>query len=490
MADKKEKSGWIPKHLRSLFEQEGEEAEALKDALPEQGESLRTGRLGRALEMSKLAMGGGGKWLIGKARNALSNEESARERDRVQSIALAKQMLQTFSQMRGITMKLGQMMSYMDDILPPEARKVMSLLQRDAPPMPYEDIAKTIQEDLGGAPEEVFATFSQEPIAAASIGQVHVATLKDGTKVAVKVQYPGIEKAMKADLKNAKIFNLFQKMMFFSTDAEAIMGELEQRFMDECNYEKEAAYQELFYNRFKEHPWIVIPEVHKEYCSRRILTTTFQEGMGFYEWIATDPSPEQRHHMTRMLYRFYIGSLYLDGLFNADPHPGNYIFREDGKLVFLDHGCCRHFPTERRKLWTKLCIAVSHADYDTVHELGVEMGFFKPGATYDKAAFEELMRYLYRPYLKDEPFNFALQKPETTFRNMFIENPNLFKLNMPSDAVFLNRIGFGLVSILAEIGSSLNCRQHIGAYFKGHDPDWPEDPVVIEPLVEPPERAA
>lgn len=487
MADSSDKNKWLPKHLRSLFSKEEENDEQLaflENSLPKEGESIRTGRVGRALKMSRLAVGGGGKWLLNKAKNAVSTEEASQGRDARHSMELAKQMLQTFSQMRGISMKLGQMMSYMDDFLPPDARRVLALLQRDAPAMPYEDIARVIQQELGAAPEEVFQSFSKTPIAAASIGQVHRAVLPDGTAVAVKVQYPGIEEAMKADLKNAKVFNIFQKMFFFNTDAKAIMQELEERFMDECNYEKEADYQELFYNRFASHPSIIIPKVHRDFSTRRILTTTFQEGMGFYEWMATEPSEEERQHITRMLYRFYIGSLYLDGLFNADPHPGNYIFKEDGRLVFLDFGCCRPFPDDRRNLWINLCKAVYTKDFDTVHELGVTMGFFQESTQYNEDAFIELMEYLYRPYLEDDVFDFALQRPETTFRNMFLDNPNLFKLNMPADAVFLNRIGFGLVSILSEIGSAMNCRQQIAEYFKGYDPDWPEDPYHPDKISE------
>jgi predicted unusual protein kinase regulating ubiquinone biosynthesis (AarF/ABC1/UbiB family) len=483
MADKTEKRGWLPKHLRSLFPEDDAHVsdETLASMLPEEGQSIKTGRVGRAIKMSRLAIGGGGKWLLGKARNSIAGEDSEGLRSRLQNIELARQMLQTFSEMRGISMKLGQMMSYMDDFMPEEGRRILALLQRDAPAMPYDDIAAIVKQELGGAPEEVFATFSKEPIAAASIGQVHRATLPDGTQVAVKVQYPGIEEAMRADLKNARVLNLFQKMFFFSTDAKAIMQELEERFLDECNYEQEADYQDTFFKRFEGHPSIVVPKVFRDFSTKRILTTRFEEGMGFYEWMETNPTPEQRETITRAMYRFYIGSLYLDGLFNADPHPGNYIFREDGKIVFLDYGCCRPFPLERRKLWVKLCRAVYTEDFDTVHELGVSMGFFKEGTKYNRDAFIELMQYLYRPYLKDDIFDFALQRPETTFRNMFVENPNLFKLNMPPDAVFLNRIGFGLVSIMTEFGARLNCRQHIGQYFEGIDPDWPEDPTLQGP---------
>lgn len=398
------------------------------------------------------------------------------EAEHAAHMALASEMLRTFSEMRGVTMKLGQMLSYLDDALPPEARKILAVLQRDVPPMSWDVVASQLERDLGRSAEDAFASIDQEPMAAASIGQVHRALLHDGTPVAVKIQYPGIEQAMAADLKNAQFLSLFQRMLFFRTDTKAIMAELEERFMDECDYEKEAAYQEAYRARFAGHPTIVVPKVHRELSGRRVLTTTLQSGLSFYEWLAADPSADERKRVTATFYRFYIGSFYMDGLFNCDPHPGNYLFAEDGRIIFLDYGCSRSYPPDRRAKWIELCRTVFADDRDRLSQLAVEMGFVSDGAAYDEEAFRELMRYLYAPYLEDRPFNFAEHRPEDTFRRMFVDNPNLFKLNMPADAVFLNRIGFGLVSLLAEVGSSLNCRRYANSYFEGVDPDWPGDP--------------
>src|SRR5262249_14163911 len=160
----------------------------------------------------------------------------------------------------------------------PEARKLLAVLQRDVSPMPYEEVEKQIVAELGKRPEEIFASFDKTAIAAASIGQVHRATLPNGTEVAVKVQYPGIDRAMAGDLTNARVMAIFKSMFFFRTDIKAIMDELEQRFLDECDYTKEADYQEEYGRRFANHPWIIVPEVHREFSARRVLTTTFYHG--------------------------------------------------------------------------------------------------------------------------------------------------------------------------------------------------------------------
>lgn len=465
----------IPEHLRPLLSKDlsGRAGEAVKKALSGRTERISTSRVGRALKMSGVAMKSGRRLLMDRARDAMRREG---DDDPARGVELAAELLETFSELRGVSMKLGQMLSYLDDALPPEARKVLSVLQRDAAPMPWDTVRAQLEGELGRPALELFADIDERPMAAASIGQVHRARTHAGEDVAVKIQYPGIDAAMAADLKNARIFGLFQRMFLFSTDAKAIMAELEERFMDECDYTKEADYQEAYRARLAGHPRIVVPKVHRELSGRRVLTTTFYEGKTYYQWLAKRPTPGRRAEVTRLFYRFYIGSFYLNGLFNCDPHPGNYLFLDDGRVVFLDYGCSRRFDPERLGDWVRMCQAVFLDDAAVIREVAVRLGFFEAGAKYDWEAFRSLLRYLYLPYLTEGEFDFALHRPEDTFRRMFLDNPNLLKLNMPADAVFLNRIGFGLVSLLAEMEGKLDCRAYVTSYFQGVDPDWPEDP--------------
>lgn len=465
----------LPEHLAPLFGAGGLADKAIssvESVVGGQVEKISGSRLGRAARLSSLAVRSGTKILVDRARQALTGAEG----EGSVSVEVAAQMLSTFSELRGVAMKLGQMLSYIDDALPEETRKILVILQRDAPPMPWFRVRNQLVEAFGASPEEVFRAIDKKPMAAASIGQVHRAELPDGTPVAVKIQYPGIDEAMKADLKNARLVSLMKQMLFFRTDIKSIFGELEERFMDECDYEKEATYQEEYHRRFAGHPWIVVPAVHRTFSTRRVLTTTLYEGQTFYEWLATNPSEADRARNTRLFYRFYLGSLYLDGLFNCDPHPGNYLFLRDGKVVFLDYGCSRRFSAERLEHWIALCIATFSDDAARLDELAYRMGFIPEGLEYDREAFRSLMRYIYSPYLEDAPYEFSAHRAQNTFRRIFLDNPNLFRMNMPADAVFLNRISFGLVSLLSAIGATMNCRRHVESYFRGIDPDWPDDP--------------
>ena len=313
----------LPPHLLSALGSDLSEraSKSVQKVLKGRVEKLSTGRMSRALRMSRFAAKSASRAVVDRARSAVDRSAKG-----AMSVGLAAEMLETFSEMRGVTMKLGQMLSYLDDALPPEARRVLTVLQRDVSPLTWEVVSGVLTEELGRPPEEVFLRIDHDPIAAASIGQVHRATLQDGTEVAVKVQYPGIEAAMAADLKNARMMSLFQRVFFFRTDTQAIMSELEERFLDECNYEKEAFYQKLYRERFEGHPWIVVPEVHEALTTRRVLVTTFYDGVTFYEWLEKEPSAEVRSRVTKLFYRFYLGGFYMDGLFNCDPHPGNYLF--------------------------------------------------------------------------------------------------------------------------------------------------------------------
>lgn len=442
--------------------------------------SPKKGRLSRAIQLSKLAVGAGGRMIAEKARGFGRDAAVDQRPSDHQYVAIAEEMLSTLSEMKGLAMKVGQMLSYVESLMPPEAQRVLAALQRDAKPVTFDEIRQVFVEDHGVGPEERFAEFEPTPAAAASIGQVHRARTHEGLSVAVKIQYPGIAEAMAADLKNARMFSIFQRLFFFRTNTTAIMAELEERLLDECDYRKEAEYQDLFRARFEGHPVIEIPEVHHELSSRRVLTTTWYDGMTFHEWLARGPDPDERHQAMATFYRFYLGSLYLDGLFNCDPHPGNYLFLDSGRIVFLDHGCARFFPEERRKLWIGICQAVAEDDGDRIQELARAIGFIPEGVDeYDHEAFTELMRYLYRAYLEDRPYDFRDHPPQQTFREMFLENPNLLRMDMPPDAVFLNRITFGLVSLLTEIGAKINVHQIANAYFEGHDLDWPDDPRAV-----------
>jgi predicted unusual protein kinase regulating ubiquinone biosynthesis (AarF/ABC1/UbiB family) len=293
------------------------------------------------------------------------------------------------------------------------------------------------------------------PAAAASIGQVHRARLPDGTPVAVKVQYPEIEKAIASDFRAASVAKQFVALVAPGATVDAVVREARHALMDECDYEREALYQERFAYIYRDHPTLAVPAVHRIYCSRRVLTTTWVEGRRFDDFVAATPPRSDRDRFGEALFEFYIGTLFRHGLYNWDPHPGNYIFRGDGRLAMLDYGSTREFD---RTLVHKLAALTRAVHVDTraaLHSALVELGLVPNDNTYDFDSARSLVRSLYGPMLRDETV--SIEPGEAMpFRTLLENKRELLKLQLPGELLFIFRIRFGLMSVLARLGARAN----------------------------------
>src|SRR5947209_2663577 len=238
--------------------------------------------------------------------------------------------------MKGELMKIGQMLSYLDDGLPEPLREALAQLQQGAPPMSAELAAGMVERELGAAPDRLFAEWDPVPIAAASIGQVHRAITREGQAVAVKVQYPGVDEAIKADLDNAGLLFGAMKMACTGLETGPVLDEVRLRLIDELDYRREAENQRFFTEAYDGHPFIHIPKVIDAYCSGRVFTSELAQGARFDE--AEHWSQEERNLAAESILRFAIGSMWRMHVFNGDPHPGNYLFQPGGRVTFLDFG--------------------------------------------------------------------------------------------------------------------------------------------------------
>src|SRR5439155_15938293 len=256
----------------------------------------------------------------------------------------AEEVAEELGSMKGVLMKLGQMASYIYEDMPLTFRAAMSRLQHRAPPMTGALASSVIVDELGDVPDRVFAEWDPVPIAAASIGQVHRAITRDGRAVAVKVQYPGVDDAIRSDLDNLPLFFGGLGMMFPGLDSGPIVAEVRARLLEELDYVNEAVNQRLFADYWRDHPFIHVPEVLDEYSTARVLTTELAEGVRFAE--AERWSQAERNLAAEAIFRFVFNSMYRMKAFNGDPHPGNYLFRPGGKVTFLDFGLVTHFDDE------------------------------------------------------------------------------------------------------------------------------------------------
>jgi predicted unusual protein kinase regulating ubiquinone biosynthesis (AarF/ABC1/UbiB family) len=364
-------------------------------------------------------------------------------------------MVTSIGQLKGVAMKVGQIMSYVDVALPEELRAALSVLQTASPAMPIERVLEVVTAELGERAPSLLARMEPVAVAAASIGQVHRAWLDDGTAVAVKVRYPEISDAIASDFRVAGMGTQLAGLFYPGANVQALAEEARERFLLECDYRHEADLQARFAAIYAGHPTLRVPEVHLAYCSERVLTTSWADGMTLDQWLAGDPPQADRDRIGVALFEFYVGTLYRHGLYNCDPHPGNYVFQRDGGLVMLDYGCTRAFERDFVAKLTALKHAVDGDRRDELHHAFVALGMVRDGQKYDFATARALVRGFYGPMLEDQELQIE-PGAARTLGELTQSKRELMRLSLPGEFLFLLRIRFGLMSILARLGARAN----------------------------------
>ena len=303
---------------------------------------IRGSRLRRAAEMTSAAATVAAREAAARAMLASGrNSDASRERASRQQLKSAESLVKVLGNMRGAAMKVGQTLSAVDlglvpDEIRPQFQEILAALQQDAKPVPFKSIRKVIEDDMGEKLSATFAEFDEQPIAAASIGQVHRAKLDDGRVVAVKVQYPGIAEAIHADMQNLRLALKLLNVIAPGIDTGPIAEEIRERIFQELDYELEAANQHAMSRTYRGHPFIDVPDVVTELCRARVLVSEFVDGKRFAE-VREWPQLE-RNRLGEILIRFYINGPLRHRLLNGDPHPGNSLFFDDGRVAFIDFG--------------------------------------------------------------------------------------------------------------------------------------------------------
>ena len=340
---------------------------------------IPTGRVRRTARVGALVGGQTARAYATKAANLTRSEEARREAAERRQVEAAEQIVEVLGSMKGAAMKVGQVASFIDTgALPPEAsrriQQKLADLRDSAPRVSFRDMRKVIEQDLGEKLRDCFAEFEEEAVAAASIGQVYRARLHDGREVAVKVQYPGVGAAVRADLQNLGLLLRAARRLAPGMDDKAMAQEIRERTTEELDYEHEAQSQRSFARAWRGHPFVVVPDVVTDLCTERVLVTEWAEGIGFEE-VKALPQPD-RDRFGEIVFRFFFGSLYRLGHFSGDPHPGNFRLMDDGRVAFLDFGMTRKVPREWVERELGMFRLALEGDAQGLYEGLVEMGFY------------------------------------------------------------------------------------------------------------------
>ena len=313
-----------------------------------------------------------------RAANVARGEEASQAALERRQLETAKQIVAALGTMKGAAMKLGQVMSFLDmGLVAEEHREEFQLelakLRDAAPTVSFKQMRHVIEDELEAKIADVFDTFDEQPIAAASIGQVYRATLLDGSEVAVKVQYPGVAAAVRADMQNLDMIMRLLKRMTPGLDVKALTAEIRERIEEELDYELEAQNQRALARIYRGHPFIMVPEVISELSRERVLVSEFVRGVGFEE--LKGYSQDERNRIGEIVFRFFLGCMYRHRQFSGDPHPGNFLLLEDGRVAFLDFGLFKRIEAEPLEMELAAQRAVSEGDALALHKLLAESGF-------------------------------------------------------------------------------------------------------------------
>jgi predicted unusual protein kinase regulating ubiquinone biosynthesis (AarF/ABC1/UbiB family) len=441
-----------------------------KDRIP-------TGRISRTARVSGLAAGQAARHLGTRATNLARSEqgrEAALERRHVEA---AEQIVTALGTMKGAAMKLGQVMSFLDVGLVPEEhreefQRKLGALRDAAPKVRFGDMRKVVESELDASLKEAFAEFDEEPIAAASIGQVYRARLHDGREVAVKVQYPGVAAAVRADMQNLGMILRLMKRIAPGLDVKDTAEEIRSRIGDELDYELEATNQRALARIYRGHPFIHVPEVVNSLTREKVMVSEFVRGVGFDSIKEADQ--DTRDRVGEIVFRFYFGCMYRHRQFSGDPHPGNFLLLADDRVAFLDFGLFKVMPAHLLELELECQRAGHEGDAQRLYDVFVEGGLIKKPDRFrpDKVLSQFLDATWW--YLTDEEIELEPHIATQVMIDMSDPRSQHFGQmrheTLPADHIFGRRVEMLTLAVLGQLHARANWHRIAREWMYGDPP--------------------
>ncbi len=373
---------------------------------------------------------------------------------------------ETLGELKGAVMKVGQMASAASDFLPEEMAKPLEKLQKDAPPMDFASVSDQIEAELGSPPELLFHDFDEHPFASASIGQVHRAVTDEGDEAIVKVQYPGVDDACDSDLRHLKFaFKLSGIARHHRTALDALFDEIQERLHEELDYCNEADNVRRFRQMHNDQPDIIIPRVIGPRSARRVLTLTYEGGDSLET--AADYPQDTRDHIGELFYHMTLSQLFEHRTLHADPHPGNFAFRPDGKLVLYDYGCVKNIDPDVATQYANLIAAGLNEDYQIVEDNLIALGARTPNTGPDVPLdyYARWREIGVQPCIEDDLFDFATSTIHEDARQQVRASVKYFNaFRPPAKILYINRTVGGVYDLLRTLQPRVPWRQLVPRY--------------------------
>ncbi len=389
---------------------------------------------------------GWGKRLAGRSSEQVGAELSAKT---------AEQLFSVLGELKGGAMKFGQALSVFEAAIPEEMagpyREALTKLQASAPPMPASTVHRVLAEQLGTGWRERFSSFDDEHAAAASIGQVHKALWQDGREVAVKIQYPGADEALRSDLRQLQRLGRMFQAVIPGLQVRPLIAELRDRMEEELDYRAEADNQRAFAAAFDGDAEFVVPKVVGS--APKVIISEWVDGVGLSTIIANG-SPAQRNAMGRLLALFHFSSPARAGLLHSDPHPGNYLLQPDGRMVVIDFGAVARLPDGLPETFGRMTrLALDDRPKELMELLRFEH-FVEPDTELDPAEVLDYLRPFVEP-MRSETFHFTRRwMQQQAERLSDVRSPDFQltrSLNLPAQYLLIHRVTLGSIGILCQL---------------------------------------
>jgi predicted unusual protein kinase regulating ubiquinone biosynthesis (AarF/ABC1/UbiB family) len=459
--------------------------------------SIPTGRVRRTAKVAGLAGGQTARNYATKAGNLARGEDGRRRAAGRRQAEAAEQILDVLGNMKGAAMKVGQVASFIDTGAFPEEfqeriQAKLAELRDSAPRVSFKEMRKVIESELDAPLEDLFAEFDEDAVAAASIGQVYRARLEDGRDVAVKVQYPGVAQAVRSDLQNLGLLMRVAKKIAPGMDAKAMTAEIRERLSDELDYEHEAQAQRAFARAWRDHPFVVIPDVVTSLSRDRVLVTEWVDGLGFEDIKQLDA--DTRDRFGEVVFRFFFGSLYRNGHFSGDPHPGNFKLLSDGRVAFMDFGMTKKLGRDHIANEVEVIRLGLDEDAEGLLRQLVAQGVY-PGDD-DSIDPQQVLRHFQAViswYLEDREVTIDKAVVSQVFIDFGDPRSEFWELmkrgTMPPETILARRMEGLTLGVLGQLGATANWHRIAREWLFGDEPSTPLGEAE-EDFHRPPRRAA
>ena len=429
-----------------------------------ESKNIATSKVSRTLKTTSIAARAGVQHLgyLGK-KHFVSDKQKHKEQ---YEEALGKKLFKGLSQMRGTALKASQILSMESDFIPEGVRKELEKSCYKVPPLNRALIRKVFKEEFSEQPNTLFASFEPTAFAAASLGQVHRATLENGERLAVKIQYPGIRESIDSDLKLMRI--LFSTLSL-TTDylpnkhvIERTLDTVEHQLQEEIDYEKEAYNTRWFRDNLKL-DGVVVPRVIEQYSSRRIISFEFLDGLHIDHWLAKNPSQEAINQAGQLIFNIFMHTAFRLKSIHADPHLGNYLFLDDGQIGLLDFGCVKHlsdgFVEKISELYSALLEGNHELSMDKYQALNIMSKDMSVDVYKNEVlpAIREVQQWLVEPF-KNDTFDFKQLKVPPKAEPELHKRAIRHFHDLHRDQIYFDRTFMGVLQLLKKMGAEINTR--------------------------------